>query len=121
MCYIIKMKKIIPLFLLQLFFTASVLAEDTPQLKSIEQLEKEYKESPRNHEVNYDYCGKLIEFKKYSKAIEVCNIAIETGNKNTLSWSYLNRAVAYEKLGKIKEAKKDRESSKKHGMPDWLL
>ena len=40
-----------------------VVAEDTIQVKRIEQLENEFKEQPQNHEVSYEYCGKLIEFK----------------------------------------------------------
>ena len=97
------------------------VAEEPIQVKSLEQLESEYRERPRDHEVNYEYCGKLIEVKDYSKAIEVCTIAIETGTENTLSWSYLDRGVAYKELGKLEDAKSDRELSKQHGMPKWLL
>ena len=96
-------------------------AEESIQVKSIEQLESEYKERPRDHEVNYEYCGKLVEVKAYLNAVEVCTLAIETGTENTLSWSYLDRGVAYRELGRLDEAKKDRESAKKHGMPSRLL
>lgn len=96
-------------------------AEEPIQVRSIEQLESEYKEKPRDLEVNYEYCGKLTEVKDYSRAIEVCTVAIETGTEDTLSWSYLDRGVAYKELGRIEDAKRDRELSKQHGMPKWLL
>jgi tetratricopeptide (TPR) repeat protein len=110
------------MFLVSAFLSPLPAAgEESMQVKSIEQLESEYKETPRDHDVNYEYCGKLIEVKDYSRAIEVCTLAIETGTENTLSWSYLDRGVAYRELGRLDEAKKDREKSKQHGMPKWLL
>lgn len=96
-------------------------AEESFQVKSIEQLESEYKARPRDHVVNYEYCGKLIEGKDYSQAVEVCTLTIETGTENTLSWSFLNRGIAYKELGKLDDATSDREESKQHGMPNWLL
>ena len=99
----------------------TAVAEKPIQVKSIEQLESEYKEKPRDLEVSYEYCGKLIEVKDYSLAIEVCTVAIETGTKETLSGSYLDRGVAYRELGRLDDAKKDREKSRQHGMPKWLL
>lgn len=98
-----------------------VVSEDTIQVKSIEQLENEFKEQPQSYDVNYEYCGKLIELKNYPRAVEVCTVAIETGIEQELSWSYLNRGVAYKELGRLADAKRDRESSKQHGMPKWLL
>lgn len=109
------------IFALLVFSPLSVLAEDTNRVKIIEQLENEYKEQPRDHEVNYEYCGKLVEYKNYSRAVEVCTVAIETGTEQTLSWSYLNRGVAYRELGRLEDAKSDRELSRKHGAPKWLL
>lgn len=110
------------MFLVSAFLSPLPAAgEESMQVKSIEQLESEYKETPRDHDVNYEYCGKLIEVKDYSRAIVVCTLAIETGTENTLSWSYLDRGVAYRELGRLDEAKKDREKSKQHGMPKWLL
>lgn len=106
---------------LELLSPLTVAAEEPIQVKSIEQLESEYKEKPRDLEVNYEYCGKLIEVNDYSRAIEVCTVAIETGTEETLSWSYLDRGVAYRELGRLDDAKKDREKSKQHGMPKWLL
>ncbi|MEE9342171.1 MAG: hypothetical protein V3V12_00895 [Gammaproteobacteria bacterium] len=108
-------------FCMQLFLLSAAFADGVDELKSMEKLEKEYKESPYRHEINYEYCGKLIGFKKYTKAIEVCSIAIDSGTDNTLSWSYLNRGIAYRELGSIDKSKEDREQSKKHGMPIWLL
>ena len=106
---------------LALLLPMSLEAEAPIQVKSIEQLEREYEQSPRDNEVNYEYCGKLIEVKDYSKAIEVCTLAIETGTENTLPWSYADRGIAYKELGRLDDARKDREKSKTHGMPDWLL
>ena len=114
--------KVTVMFLVLVFLSPlPASAEETIQVKSIEQLEGEYKENPKDHEVNYEYCGKLIEIKDYSRAIGVCTLAIETGTENTLSWSYLNRGVAYRELGRLDDAKKDHEKSKQHGMPNWLL
>ena len=106
---------------LALLSPLTVVAEEPIQVKSIEQLESEYKEKPKDLEVSYEYCGKLIEVKDYLLAIEVCTIAIETGTEETLSGSYLDRGVAYRELGRLDDAKKDREKSKQHGMPKWLL
>ena len=98
-----------------------VVAGDTIQVKSIEQVENEFKSQPQNHEVNYEYCGKLIEFKDYPRAVEVCTVANETGIEQTLSWSYLNRGEAYKEFGRLEDAKRDRGLSKQYGMPKWLL
>ena len=99
----------------------SFASEQPMKVKELSQLEKEYSEAPLNHEVNYEYCGSLISNKKYNLALKVCTIAIKTGNKNTLSWSYLNRGIAYYSLGKLIQSKRDKQLSKEHGMPAWLL
>ena len=113
--------KSILLIFFQLISVSLYASEEPMKIKELSQLEKEYKESPMNHEVNYEYCGSLVSHKKYNLALKVCTIAIETGNKNTLSWSYLNRGIAYYSLGKLVQSKKDKQLSKEHGMPTWLL
>ena len=86
--------KVTVLSLALVFLSALPAAAEEPiQVKSIEQLERENKEKPRDLEVNYEYCGKLIEVKDYSRAVEVCTVAIETGTEDTLSWSYLESPI----------------------------
>ena len=98
-----------------------VLAGTEPPVLTLEQLAISFEKDPKNHHINYEYCGKLNEAKEHTKAVEVCTLAITTGNKDTLPWSYLNRGIAYKALGNIEAAKKDRAASKEHGMRNWLL
>lgn len=113
--------KLLSIVLLQFSVVSLSFAGEPIKVKSIGQLEQEYEANPKDQEVSYEYCGKLNEHKKYKKAVEVCTAAIETGNENTLPWSYLSRGVAYKNLGEIEKAKKDREKSKELGMPTRLL
>lgn len=112
--------KLLSIVLLQAVILLSYASEPI-KVKSIEQLEKEYKANPRDLGISYEYCGKLNEHKMYLQAVEVCTVAIETGNKNTRPWSHLSRGVAYKNLGEIEKAIKDREKSKELGMPTRIL
>lgn len=109
------------LTIMAVLLPADLHADPGPQVMSKDQLATAYEKVPSDHYINYNYCGKLIEVKEYETAVEVCTRAIETGNQNTLPWSYLNRGIAYKLLGNIEAAKMDRAASKEHGMSNWLL